>query len=108
MGAAAGKTGTSTKPSPGKPLATAAAQAARTTFTLSAVGDTIMGAAPAHLPPNGAVGFFDDVGAALRSDLQMANLEEPLTNVRLDGRPRFQLAMLFREAGEKHELNTVG
>jgi poly-gamma-glutamate capsule biosynthesis protein CapA/YwtB (metallophosphatase superfamily) len=48
-------------------------------FTLSAVGDTIMGAAP-KLPPNDGHGFFDNVEPALKSDLQMANLEQPLTN----------------------------
>ncbi|HEY7174436.1 MAG TPA: CapA family protein, partial [Micromonosporaceae bacterium] len=51
------------------------------TFTLSAVGDTIMGSAPDHLPPSNGKGFFAPVESALRSDLQMANLEEPLTNV---------------------------
>jgi hypothetical protein len=51
------------------------------TFTLSAVGDTIMGSAPDHLPPANGKGFFAPVESALRSDLQMANLEEPLTNV---------------------------
>jgi len=51
------------------------------TFTLSAVGDTIMASAPKYLPPNGGADFFAPVEAALKSDLQMANLEEPLTNV---------------------------
>ena len=51
------------------------------TFTLSAVGDTIMAAAPAHLPSANGTRFFADVAAALHSDLQMANLEEPLTDV---------------------------
>jgi poly-gamma-glutamate capsule biosynthesis protein CapA/YwtB (metallophosphatase superfamily) len=49
-------------------------------FTLSAVGDVIMGAAPTGLPPNNGHGFFDDVAAGLHSDLQMANLEQPLTD----------------------------
>jgi poly-gamma-glutamate capsule biosynthesis protein CapA/YwtB (metallophosphatase superfamily) len=47
---------------------------------MSAVGDVIMGAAPSNLPPNNGHGFFDDVAAALHTDLQMANLEQPLTN----------------------------
>jgi len=49
-------------------------------FTLSAVGDVIMGDAPNGLPPNNGHGFFDDVAAKLHSDLQMANLEQPLTD----------------------------
>jgi poly-gamma-glutamate capsule biosynthesis protein CapA/YwtB (metallophosphatase superfamily) len=49
-------------------------------FTLSAVGDVIMGAAPTGLPPNNGHGFFDDVADKLHSDLQMANLEQPLTD----------------------------
>ncbi|HKD98307.1 MAG TPA: CapA family protein [Micromonosporaceae bacterium] len=52
-----------------------------TTFTLSAVGDVIMAAAPGHIPPNGGAGFFDPVEDALHADLQMANLEEELTDV---------------------------
>jgi poly-gamma-glutamate capsule biosynthesis protein CapA/YwtB (metallophosphatase superfamily) len=60
----------------------AAATAAATTFTLSAVGDTIVASAPNYLPPNGGAGFFDDVSSALHSDLQMANLEEPITDVK--------------------------
>ena len=57
------------------------ASAADTTFTLSAVGDTIMASAPKFLPPHGGADFFAPVADALHSDLQMANLEEPLTNV---------------------------
>ena len=49
-------------------------------LTLSAVGDVIMGNAPSGLPPNNGHGFFDPVAASLHSDLQMANLEQPLTN----------------------------
>ncbi len=49
-------------------------------LTLSAVGDVIMGNAPTKLPPNSGHGFFDPVAASLHSDLQMANLEQPLTN----------------------------
>lgn len=53
---------------------------AATQITLSAVGDVIMGAAPNGLPPGGGKDFFDDVQSALGADLQMANLEEPLTD----------------------------
>jgi poly-gamma-glutamate capsule biosynthesis protein CapA/YwtB (metallophosphatase superfamily) len=49
-------------------------------FTLSAVGDVIMGSAPNGLPPDNGHGFFDDVADKLHSDLQMANLEQPLTD----------------------------
>jgi poly-gamma-glutamate capsule biosynthesis protein CapA/YwtB (metallophosphatase superfamily) len=62
-------------------LPPAAATAAHTMFTLSAVGDTIMASAPKYLPPRGGADFFTPVADALRSDLQMANLEEPLTSV---------------------------
>ncbi|MEH0841411.1 CapA family protein [Micromonospora sp. CPCC 205711] len=48
-------------------------------ITLSATGDVIMGNAPAKLPPNGGKGFFDEISDALKSDLVMGNLEEPLT-----------------------------
>ncbi len=61
------------------PTATAATTAA--TFTLSAVGDTIVASAPSYLPPDDDRGLFDDLGTALHSDLQMANLEEPITEV---------------------------
>jgi hypothetical protein len=57
----------------------AASKPAGTTFTLSAVGDTIVAAAP-NVPANGGKGFFNDVKASLTADLQMANLEEPITN----------------------------
>jgi len=49
-------------------------------ITLSAVGDMIQGAAPNDLPPNGGRDLFDDVAASLHSDLQMGNLEQPITN----------------------------
>ncbi|WP_213454993.1 CapA family protein [Rhizomonospora bruguierae] len=49
-------------------------------ITLSATGDIVMGNAPSRLPPNGGQGFFDAVREALKSDLPMGNLEEPLTN----------------------------
>jgi poly-gamma-glutamate capsule biosynthesis protein CapA/YwtB (metallophosphatase superfamily) len=64
-----------------RPGASSAGKAGATTFTLSAVGDTIMASAPTYLPANGGKDFFAPVEAALKSDLQMANLEEPLTNV---------------------------
>ncbi len=48
-------------------------------FTFSAVGDTVVAAAP-NVPPNNAKGFFDDVQSALTADLQFANLEEAITD----------------------------
>jgi poly-gamma-glutamate capsule biosynthesis protein CapA/YwtB (metallophosphatase superfamily) len=48
-------------------------------ITLSATGDIIMGSAPNRLPANGGEGFFDSVRSALKSDLVMGNLEQPLT-----------------------------
>lgn len=48
-------------------------------ISLSATGDIIMGSAPDKLPANGGDGFFDDVSEALRADLVMGNLEQPLT-----------------------------
>src|SRR5262245_17952568 len=62
------------------PTASPSAAPAGSTFTLSAVGDTIVAAAP-NLPPNGGRGFFNDVRDALAADLQMGNLEEPITDV---------------------------
>jgi poly-gamma-glutamate capsule biosynthesis protein CapA/YwtB (metallophosphatase superfamily) len=47
---------------------------------MSATGDIIMGAAPNGLPPNNGKDFFTGVRDELRADLQMGNLEEPLTN----------------------------
>jgi poly-gamma-glutamate capsule biosynthesis protein CapA/YwtB (metallophosphatase superfamily) len=47
---------------------------------LSATGDIIMGSAPNKLPANGGDGFFDSVKSALKSDLVMGNLEQPLTD----------------------------
>lgn len=49
-------------------------------ISLTATGDVIMGNAPDRLPPNGGKGFFDDVKSALKGDLVMGNLEEPLTD----------------------------
>lgn len=48
--------------------------------TLSATGDILMGSAPSALPPEGGRGFFRPVREALRADLQMGNLEQPLTD----------------------------
>jgi poly-gamma-glutamate capsule biosynthesis protein CapA/YwtB (metallophosphatase superfamily) len=70
--AAASSAGTDADGSPSAPAATEQ-------ISMSAVGDVIMGVPP-NLPPNNGKGFFDDVQSALHADLQMANLEEPLTN----------------------------
>jgi poly-gamma-glutamate capsule biosynthesis protein CapA/YwtB (metallophosphatase superfamily) len=70
--AAASSAGTDANVSPSAPVATEQ-------ISMSAVGDVIMGVPP-NLPPNNGKGFFDDVQSALHADLQMANLEEPLTN----------------------------
>ncbi len=67
----------SSAPAAAAPSASPADDNAR--FTLSAVGDVIMGAAPTGLPPNNGHGFFNDVAEHLHADLQMANLEQPLT-----------------------------
>ncbi|MEU7903317.1 CapA family protein [Actinoplanes sp. NPDC049118] len=48
-------------------------------ITFSATGDIIMGSAPNKLPANDGEGFFDSVRDALKSDLVMGNLEQPLT-----------------------------
>jgi poly-gamma-glutamate capsule biosynthesis protein CapA/YwtB (metallophosphatase superfamily) len=48
-------------------------------ISLSATGDIIMGDAPNRLPANDGKGFFDSVTEALKSDLVMGNLEQPLT-----------------------------
>jgi hypothetical protein len=50
------------------------------TISMSATGDIIMGSAPNGLPPAGGRDFFATVRDALRADLQMGNLEQPLTN----------------------------
>lgn len=66
----------------GSPSASASAQPKTDDadqITLSAVGDIIQGAAPNELPPNGGKDIFDDVADSLRSDLQMGNLEQPIT-----------------------------
>jgi poly-gamma-glutamate capsule biosynthesis protein CapA/YwtB (metallophosphatase superfamily) len=48
-------------------------------ITMSATGDIIMGSAPGRLPAHGGEGFFDSVREALKADLVMGNLEQPLT-----------------------------
>ncbi|MEU8125665.1 CapA family protein [Micromonospora sp. DT15] len=48
-------------------------------ISLSATGDIIMGNAPSRLPAAGGKGFFNSVTDALKADLVMGNLEEPLT-----------------------------
>ncbi|MEU8182890.1 CapA family protein [Micromonospora sp. NPDC049044] len=48
-------------------------------ISLSATGDIIMGNAPSRLPAGGGKGFFASVTEALKADLVMGNLEEPLT-----------------------------
>ena len=68
----------STSPSP-LSSATSADGGQGTAITLSATGDIIMGSAPNRLPANDGAGFFDSVRAALKSDLVMGNLEQPLT-----------------------------
>jgi poly-gamma-glutamate capsule biosynthesis protein CapA/YwtB (metallophosphatase superfamily) len=71
--AAASSAGTDGIASPSAPPATEQ-------ISMSAVGDVIMGDAPNNLPPNNGKGFFDNVQSSLRADLQMANLEQPLTD----------------------------
>ncbi|MFG1950656.1 CapA family protein [Micromonospora sp. NPDC048830] len=71
-GDATGATGSPT------PAATTPAAEAKS-ISLAATGDIIMGNAPNRVPPNGGKGFFDSVKGALKADLVMGNLEEPLT-----------------------------
>jgi hypothetical protein len=78
-------TTTSAKPRAGSTSAAPAADDSGTTsadpsIELSATGDIIMGSAPNKLPANGGDGFFDSVKPALKSDLVMGNLEQPLTD----------------------------
>ncbi|WP_410814679.1 CapA family protein [Micromonospora sp. 067-2] len=71
----------------GAPVTTAGPKASAGTSTsggggaisLSATGDIIMGNAPSRLPAAGGKGFFSSVTEALKADLVMGNLEEPLT-----------------------------
>jgi hypothetical protein len=74
--APAAPTTSTTAPADPAPSATGAK-----TFTLSAVGDTILASAPNYVPPDGDATMFASLSGALRSDLQMANLEEPITDV---------------------------
>jgi len=70
-------------PTPSAPAATPAAAAGAgsdETISMSATGDIIMGAAPNGLPPADGKDFFAAVKDALAADLQMGNLEQPLTN----------------------------
>jgi poly-gamma-glutamate capsule biosynthesis protein CapA/YwtB (metallophosphatase superfamily) len=60
--------------------ATPSGDAAGGSVTLSATGDIMMSNAPQGMPPADGAGFFDDVRDALRSDLVMGNLEQPLTD----------------------------
>jgi poly-gamma-glutamate capsule biosynthesis protein CapA/YwtB (metallophosphatase superfamily) len=72
--------GSISSPAPSSGPVKAAPAADQQEITMSAVGDTIMSAAPNFLPPHNGKGFFDSVASELHSDLQMANLEQPLTN----------------------------
>ncbi|MFC0533434.1 CapA family protein [Phytohabitans kaempferiae] len=63
----------------GQAAAPPSGEPALRTISLSATGDIIMGNAPNRLPPNGGEGFFDAVRDALKADLVMGNLEEPIT-----------------------------
>lgn len=79
-------TATSGKPRPESTTATATATedsgttSSDPSIELSATGDIIMGSAPGKLPANGGAGFFNSVEPALKSDLVMGNLEQPLTD----------------------------
>lgn len=67
-------------PPSGAAQPSATATASGETITLSATGDIILGAAPGALPPDNGRTFFAAVRPALQADLQMGNLEQPLTN----------------------------
>jgi hypothetical protein len=73
--AAADRRSASSAPSP-----LPAAGPADAVVSMSATGDIIMGSAPNGLPPNNGKDFFTPVRDALKADLQMGNLEQPLTN----------------------------
>lgn len=82
-GRAAGKvaaTATEASPPVGPSASAPAGAGADQTITMSATGDIIMGSAPGALPPNNGKDLFTPVRDALRADLQMGNLEQPLTN----------------------------
>ncbi|WP_406039964.1 CapA family protein [Micromonospora sp. NBC_00898] len=76
QGTGGGSTGS---PVPADPAGSADPGPADAAVSLAATGDVIMGNAPSRLPSNGGKGFFDQVKAALKADLVMGNLEEPLT-----------------------------
>lgn len=63
----------------GRAAAPPAGEGPPRTISMSATGDIIMGNAPGKLPPNGGKGFFAAVRGALKADLVMGNLEEPIT-----------------------------
>jgi hypothetical protein len=48
------------------------------TFTVSAVGDVMMGSAP-NLPPDGGADYFAGVESSIRADIGLANLEGTLS-----------------------------
>ena len=62
------------------PSSAAAPDPAGDAVTLSVTGDIILGSAPGALPPADGRDFFAGVREELRADVQMGNLEEPLTN----------------------------
>ncbi|WP_433536080.1 CapA family protein [Micromonospora sp. CA-249363] len=76
-GAGGGGTGAPVNTAGPKPSGGATASGGA--ISLSATGDIIMGNAPGRLPAAGGKGFFDSVTGALKADLVMGNLEEPLT-----------------------------
>ncbi|MFF5178864.1 CapA family protein [Micromonospora sp. NPDC000316] len=78
-GAGGGGTGAPVATAGPKASGDASADAGGDAISLSATGDIIMGNAPNRLPAGGGKGFFDSVKQALKADLVMGNLEEPLT-----------------------------
>ncbi|WP_030489928.1 CapA family protein [Micromonospora chokoriensis] len=71
--------GTGVPVSTASPKATGPASSGPRAISLSATGDIIIGNAPSRLPAADGRGFFASVTAALKADLVMGNLEEPLT-----------------------------
>jgi poly-gamma-glutamate capsule biosynthesis protein CapA/YwtB (metallophosphatase superfamily) len=78
-GGGGGSTGSPVPDDPAGSTDPGPAEAAGQAVSLAATGDVIMGNAPSRLPANNGKGFFDQVKAALKADLVMGNLEEPLT-----------------------------
>ncbi|MGC4769535.1 CapA family protein [Micromonospora sp. DT44] len=78
-GAGGGGTGAPLSTAGPKASGGATASSGGGAILLSATGDIIMGNAPGRLPAAGGKGFFDSVTGALKADLVMGNLEEPLT-----------------------------